>query len=270
MIEALTQASVPFSPVSSAAPVPRPPRRPLSVVRTDATHAVARLPPRPGRGATIALVVLVHAVVLGALWAGQVRHAPPKKPAVVEVALIEPERPKPPPPPPPPPPLKPPAIVPKVVAPRPPVLLPPPPMAPMTALPVLVPPPTAIQVAIADVEPVRPGPTVVAPPTPAPPPPGPAPVVVPPRFDAAYLDNPAPIYPSLAKRRGEEGRVLLRVQVSAEGRADRVEVSKTSGSPILDEAAIEAVRRWRFVPARRGSDAIAAPVLVPIAFALTR
>lgn len=240
------------------------------MVQPAATVSSVRLPPRRGRGITIAIVVLVHAVLLALLWVGQIRHAPPKKPAVVEVALIEPERPKPPPPPPPPPPKPPPTVVPKVVAPRPPVLQPPPPMAPMTALPVLQPPPTAIQVAIADVEPVRPGPTVVAPPTPAPPPPAPAPVVVPPRFDAAYLDNPAPIYPALAKRRGEEGRVLLRVQVSAEGRADRVEVSNSSGSPVLDEAAMDAVRRWRFVPARRGSDAIAAPVLVPITFALTR
>jgi len=92
--------------------------------------------------------------------------------------------------------------------------------------------------------------------------------VVPPRFDAAYLNNPAPPYPAAARRRGEGGRVQLRVLVTAAGRASRVEVGTSSGSVLLDEAAKDAVERWRFVPARRGDEAIDAWVIVPIVFSL--
>jgi protein TonB len=90
----------------------------------------------------------------------------------------------------------------------------------------------------------------------------------PPRFDAAYLHNPEPDYPSLSKRLGEEGRVLLRVLVNVEGRPDQVELRQSSGHARLDQAALDTVRRWRFSPARKGSDLIAAWVLVPLSFQL--
>lgn len=92
--------------------------------------------------------------------------------------------------------------------------------------------------------------------------------VVPPRFDAAYLNNPVPAYPAAARRRGEGGRVQLRVLVTVAGRASRVEVSSSSGSALLDEAAKDAVERWRFQPARRGDEVIDAWVIVPIVFSL--
>jgi len=95
-----------------------------------------------------------------------------------------------------------------------------------------------------------------------------APALVSPRFDAAYLQNPPPVYPPLARRMGERGRVLLRVLVTAEGTADRVELKTSSGSARLDSAALETVQRWRFVPARQGEQAVAAWVLVPISFSL--
>jgi len=88
------------------------------------------------------------------------------------------------------------------------------------------------------------------------------------RFDADYLNNPAPAYPLMSRRRGEQGTVMLRVQVSAEGAAQHVEVNQSCGYPRLDEAALKAVRAWRFVPARRGNEAVSANVLVPIVFAL--
>lgn len=88
------------------------------------------------------------------------------------------------------------------------------------------------------------------------------------RFDADYLKNPAPVYPPLARRMGEEGRVVLRVQVTAQGTADSVELMTSSGSDRLDQAALKAVRNWRFVPARRGGEAVASAVLVPITFKL--
>ncbi len=92
--------------------------------------------------------------------------------------------------------------------------------------------------------------------------------VVPPRFDAAYLQNPEPGYPLVSKRLGEEGKVLLRVLVNPEGLAEQVEVRQSSGHPRLDQAAIGTVRRWRFTPARRGGDRLAAWVLVPLSFQL--
>lgn len=104
-------------------------------------------------------------------------------------------------------------------------------------------------------------------PKPAPPAPS-TPQLTVPRFDADYLDNPAPRYPPLSKRAGEEGKVLLRVWVDAEGRAERVEVKTSSGFERLDKAALEAVARWKFVPARQGEKPVAAAVLVPISFSL--
>jgi protein TonB len=90
----------------------------------------------------------------------------------------------------------------------------------------------------------------------------------PPKFGVAYLNNPAPEYPKLAKRAGEEGRVLLKVLVSVEGRPESVEISKGSGFERLDTAAMNAVKQWRFVPARKGEKTISAYVMVPLAFTL--
>jgi protein TonB len=97
--------------------------------------------------------------------------------------------------------------------------------------------------------------------------PGPAPVSAP-LFDADYLHNPPPRYPPAAQRLRESGRVMLSVQVSAAGLPERVELAASSGSPRLDQAALETVRRWRFVPAQQGGKAVAAGVLVPIVFRL--
>ena len=66
---------------------------------------------------------------------------------------------------------------------------------------------------------------------------------------AAYLRTPAPLYPPAALRAGEQGTVTLRVLVTREGLAARVDIEKSSGSPHLDAAALETVKAWRFVPA---------------------
>lgn len=89
-----------------------------------------------------------------------------------------------------------------------------------------------------------------------------------PKFGVAYLNNPAPDYPGMAKRAGEQGRVLLKVLVSAEGTAESVDLEKSSGFERLDNAAKEAVSRWRFIPARKGGQALSAYVIVPIKFSL--
>jgi protein TonB len=88
------------------------------------------------------------------------------------------------------------------------------------------------------------------------------------RFDAAYLANPKPPYPPASRRLGEEGRVVLRVRVGADGLAEHVELRQSSGFARLDAAAADAVARWRFVPATRGAQAMAAWVLVPVVFNL--
>jgi protein TonB len=95
----------------------------------------------------------------------------------------------------------------------------------------------------------------------------PAPLTAP-RFDAAYLDNPTPNYPPLSRRGREEGRVVLRVLVEASGLAATLQVQSSSGFERLDRAASAAVSHWKFVPARQGSEAVAAWVLVPIVFSL--
>jgi protein TonB len=87
-------------------------------------------------------------------------------------------------------------------------------------------------------------------------------------FSAAYLSNPAPSYPAASRRAGEQGTVTLRVRVAVDGSASRVTVEKSSGSPHLDAAALEAVKAWRFTPARRGADAVESWMLVPIVFRL--
>ncbi|MCL2345421.1 MAG: TonB family protein [Desulfobulbus sp.] len=94
------------------------------------------------------------------------------------------------------------------------------------------------------------------------------PVVIAARYNAAYLNNPKPKYPPLSRRLGEEGKVLLRVRVTADGRPGAVDVEKTSNFSRLDEAACQAVAGWRFVPARRGGEAVESSVIVPIDFHL--
>lgn len=102
-------------------------------------------------------------------------------------------------------------------------------------------------------------------PTPASGEPGPE-KETPPAFSAAYLSNPEPSYPPASLELGESGGVLLRVVVSADGQPTSVEVARSSGFGRLDRAAVAAVKRWRFTPARRGSEAMAGTVLVPINF----
>ena len=77
-----------------------------------------------------------------------------------------------------------------------------------------------------------------------------------------------PSYPATPRRLGIQGTTLLRVHVLADGRIGDVLVEKSAGHPELDDAATDAVKRWRFDPARRGSDAVAMWVLLPVEFKL--
>jgi protein TonB len=77
-----------------------------------------------------------------------------------------------------------------------------------------------------------------------------------------------PSYPASARRLGIQGTSLLRVFVAADGKVGDVVVQESAGHPDLDHAATDAVRRWRFEPARRGTDAVAMWVLLPVEFHL--
>jgi protein TonB len=66
----------------------------------------------------------------------------------------------------------------------------------------------------------------------------------------------------------EQGRVLVRVLVGVDGLAERIELKESSGSIRLDQAALETIRTWTFVPARRGDETVSAWVIVPITFTL--
>lgn len=204
----------------------------------------------------LALVIVAHLLLLWGLIQPRSLSLPPQhnRAPVLNVSLISPQV----------------QVAPPVDTPPPPkVVEPDRPKRPQQLLASKAPPtPDSPQLAAQPEEPLEqpPAPPVAQSPTNAPPETAAAPQ--PPRFDAAYLDNPSPIYPRISRRMGEQGKTLLIVQVSADGKPLKVSLHQSSGSSRLDQAAIEAVQRWRFVPARQGSSPIAASVIVPIIFSL--
>jgi protein TonB len=169
--------------------------------------------------------------------------------------------------------------------PAPPVVVPPPP-EPIPQPVVEPPPPVEDELTLKPPPPkpipkpkpvVKPAPKPVAKPVeqpPAPPAP-PQPVaaaapasqpITPASANAGYLHNPAPEYPSVAMRRGWQGTVLLRVHVLASGKPGEIQIQKSSGRDQLDDAALAAVKRWSFVPAKQGDLALDGWVSVPIDF----
>lgn len=83
-----------------------------------------------------------------------------------------------------------------------------------------------------------------------------------------YLRNPAPYYPMAARKAHEEGVVMLIVRVDANGDVEDLSLKKSSGFPRLDTAAEQAVRAWKFHPARTAGMAVASIVEVPVRFVL--
>ena len=207
-------------------------------------------------------IVALHAAVFGALWQLEPVRSALTSVAPIMVSVVEPARPKIEAPEP----LPPKPVARKPVTPRPqpqPVAAPPAPV--LSAAPEAPAVQTVSQRAPAPVEPApvaAPAPVVVATA-----PPAPVPVTLP-RFDADYLNNPPPAYPPISRRMREEGKVVLRVHVNIRGLPDDVQVRTSSGSDRLDGAAQDVVRRWKFVPARRGETPVDAWVLVPISFTL--
>jgi len=85
-----------------------------------------------------------------------------------------------------------------------------------------------------------------------------------------YLRNPPPAYPKTELRRRREGLVVLHVEVGADGRARAVSVHQSSGIAVFDRAALDAVLRWRFVPAKLDGRPVDGTARVPVRFALTQ
>lgn len=95
-----------------------------------------------------------------------------------------------------------------------------------------------------------------------------APSLVEPSADADYLKNPPPSYPRISRRNGEQGTVIVRVFISTQGLPEKAEVRTSSGFARLDQAALEAVQRWRFVPGRRSGTPEAMWFNIPVRFVL--
>lgn len=92
--------------------------------------------------------------------------------------------------------------------------------------------------------------------------------VTPPRTDARQQNNPAPAYPRVSRRRGEQGTVILEILILADGSVDEVRVKSSSGYSRLDKSAMQAVKQWRYEPARRGEQVIDFWYEQPIVFSL--
>ncbi len=245
---------------------------------------------RSGRGwaGAILLSLLLNGLVVALLLVAphHAPHQPPPSPSVVLVvqntptvgaARARPARPQPPlPPPQPPHPPAPPPPAPAPPPPPPPPPLPPPQARPTTAI--LAPPKPA---------PPKPSPPNPVPPKPSPPKPAPAaaaavrlgpagtpgtgivsgPHVIPAR-PTAPLFNAPPAYPAEATRLGEAGTVHLLIHVDAAGRASAVDITRSSGFPLLDEAARRALLRWRFVAARENGRPVASTLPWKVEFTL--
>ncbi len=220
----------------------------------------------------IGSVVMFHLAALWALHTGLLKRMAE---VVVPVMMISQSE-----PPPPPPPVVKPAEPPK---PPPPVTKTPPPTPQPVMTPPTSPPPAAPAAAAPEPAPVLAAPatpaapaTVVNTPAPAPAPtppaaaqPAPAKIELP-NSKADYLHNPPPDYPRMSVRLGEQGQVMVKVLIGADGVPQKAEVQTSSGFERLDKAALDAAMRWRYVPGKRGGVAEAMWYQVPITFNLKK
>ncbi len=207
-------------------------------------------------------VVLLHVLALWALHTGLLKRATDWVIPVVMVSDVPPMAVKPPPPPPPslPTPAQraAPAPTPLALAP-----LPTPQPAPAPVSPPTVAATAPVNAPVSVTAPVAPVPSVVAVPAPSPPAKVDMPTTV-----ADYQAKSPPLYPAMSKRMGEQGRVVLRVLIGADGVPQQAEVQQSSGHGRLDRAAAEAVMRWRYVPGKRGGVPETMWFQVPIEFKL--
>ena len=137
-----------------------------------------------------------------------------------------------------------------------------PPRKPQPSVPAPAPLPVAVQEAIAPAEQAAAIPPAVAS--------TPVPVIADtePDYKAAYLNNPPPVYPMVARRNGMQGRVMLNVEVLAGGLRGQINIHQSSGYAMLDNAALQTVRSWRFAPARHAGQMVDKWFIIPIQFSL--
>lgn len=217
------------------------------------------------RLAVVGTVIGLHVVGLWAMQSGLIaRVVEIVVPVQVMAEMIEAPQPEIPPAPPPPAPKPQPVVnkprpVPKPV-PRP------------VPVPVAEPLPQAVEPATITAPepppPVEQAPAPVTEPSPAPQP-SPVPERIElPSSDPDYLNNPRPPYPLLSKRLGEQGTVVIRLRIDREGKPTEAEILTSSGFERLDQTALQAARRWRFVPGKRNGVPEAMSVTVPVRFDL--
>lgn len=205
-------------------------------------------------------VILIHAVLIGALVTYKFAAGDKPRRAPTVVTLVPDMAPPPPAEALPPEPVEVAAQQPEIVAPEP-----------------MVQTPTAPSIAVAD-QPSPPQPVAVqatpsaapaaaaaiaAPATASPPA-----AITPPSYNAKHLNNPAPRRSAASIRAGEAGKVVLRVMVTPQGRPAEIKVTQSSGFDRLDDAALAAVRKWRFVPAEQAGQPVASWVTFPITFTI--
>ncbi|MFM2008608.1 MAG: hypothetical protein RIR02_558 [Pseudomonadota bacterium] len=213
-------------------------------------------------GAAITATVLLHVILALLFMLGLMEHkiTPPDTPPVLVEFMQSQPTPR--------------TVEPQPAKPTPPQVRPQPVATPEPApQPTPAPSKVTAPAVVTQAAPVAPSaPTTPTPP--APPAPAPAPVVTAPAktdvsISASYsASNAKPIYPNMSKRLGEQGTVVLRVLVKADGTAGAVEVKSSSSFPRLDQAAVEAVKSWHFNPATSDGKAIDEWYQVPIPFKL--
>jgi len=252
--------------LSGSAIAPSGCRFPEDASSEQANALIARLfgEERPGNMLLLLfmLVLLLHLLLILWLLRPAEPELTPAQPLMMQVSMLSVAAPKP-------------SAAPPAPRLPPPEKKPEPKKPPVKPLPKKVPPPRQKAPDLAPATPAAESPPV-APPVAAPAAPAaesktespPAETFTEAVFRANYLNNPKPEYPAVAKSRGWQGKVHLRVKVSAEGLSEAVQVETSSGHELLDDSAIDAVRQWRFVPAKRGETAVASSVIVPIVFTL--
>lgn len=224
-------------PAPAERPAPEP--SPLPVTRYGDRR-------RPNLGA-IGTVLALHAVLLVGLVKADVIPLPKKRPPLVVDLIAEP-------PAPPPPPAAPEPVVQQVQPPQPTIVSPPPLVTtpsppPQVAVAAEAPPPPAVVVAAA------PKAAAVS-----------APVSV--DLSTKLVSGKPPRYPIESRRHKEQGTVVLRLTLGLDGGVEAISVAQSSGFDRLDQAALDAVRRWRWSPTLQGGQPVQVRGMVPIPFVL--
>lgn len=218
----------------------------------DPTAVVAKLRAKFG---PFAAVIAIHAVLFYLISSGLLhRMAEVALPQAIMVSFVAP-----PPPPKPAAPAAPKVVAVATVRPPPRVVVPPTPIVQVPVENTITASPPAAPVASE----APPAPVVVAAP-PAPPAPGPKTIT----SGVEYIQAPQPVYPTMSKRMGEQGKVVLLILVNEKGMPDQVKVQSSSGSSRLDEAGRQAAMRAVFKPHVEDGHPVSVYVIVPLTFQL--